>query len=115
MRVPAYVGETSQRAREEPKESTLHDFRRLIWEYGTAGEEQRQARAKYDHEHYDEVLETRLAYGSPEEMVDRLGEFRDRMGVTGFLLDLNFGGQIPQELVLNSMRLLTEKVMPAFK
>ena len=56
-----------------------------------------------------------MAYGSPEEMIDRLGEFRDRMGVTGFLLDLNFGGQIPQELKLNSMRLLTEKVMPAFK
>ncbi len=56
-----------------------------------------------------------MAYGSPEEMIDRLGEFRDRMGVTGFLLDLNFGGQIPQELELNSMRLLTEKVMPAFK
>ena len=56
-----------------------------------------------------------MAYGSPEEMIDRLGEFRDRMRVTGFLLDLNFGGQIPQELVLKSMRLLTEKVMPAFK
>ena len=56
-----------------------------------------------------------MAYGSPEEMIDRLGEFRDRMRVTGFLLDLNFGGQIPQELELNSMRLLTEKVMPAVK
>jgi hypothetical protein len=47
--------------------------------------------------------------------VEQLQEFRDRMGVTGFLLDLNFGGQISQELVLNSMRLLSEKVMPAFK
>ena len=115
VRIPAYVGETSQLAHDEPKESTLHDFRRLMREYGEAGDEQRAARAKYDHEHYDEVRETRMAYGSPEEMIDRLGEFRDRMGVTGFLLDLNFGGQIPQELVLNSMRLLTEKVMPAFK
>jgi hypothetical protein len=37
------------------------------------------------------------------------------MGVSGFLLDMNFGGQIPQELVLNSMHLLAEKVIPAFK
>ena len=48
-------------------------------------------------------------------MTEQLQEFRERMGVTGFLFDLNFGGQIPQELVLNSMRLLSEKVMPVFK
>ena len=115
LRIPAYVGETPERAREEPRESTLHDFRRLVREYGEAGDEQRSARATYDLEHYDEVLKTRLAYGSHEEMTEQLQEFRERMGVTGFLFDLNFGGQIPQELVLNSMRLLSEKVMPVFK
>ena len=115
LRIPAYVGETPERAREEPRESTLHDFRRLVREYGEAGDEQRVARATYDLEHYDEVLKTRLAYGSHEEMTEQLQEFRERMGVTGFLFDLNFGGQLPQELVLNSMRLLSEKVMPVFK
>ena len=115
LRIPAYVGETPERAREEPRESTLHDFRRLVREYGEAGDEQRAARATYDLEHYDEVLKTRLAYGSHEEMTEQLQEFRERMGVTGFLFDLNFGGQLPQELVLNSMRLLSEKVMPVFK
>ena len=115
LRIPAYVGETPERAREEPRESTLHDFRRLVREYGEAGGEQRAARATYDLERYDEVLKTRLAYGSHEEMTEQLQEFRERMGVTGFLFDLNFGGQIPQELVLNSMRLLSEKVMPVFK
>ena len=115
LRIPAYVGETPERAREEPRESTLHDFRRLVREYGEAGDEQRATRATYDLEHYDEVLKTRLAYGSHEEMTEQLQEFRERMGVTGFLFDLNFGGQIPQELVLNSMRLLSEKVMPVFK
>jgi len=115
LRIPAYVGETPEQAREEPRESTLHDFRRLVREYGEAGDEQRAARATYDLEHYDEVLKTRLAYGSHEEMTEQLQEFRERMGVTGFLFDLNFGGQLPQELVLNSMRLLSEKVMPVFK
>ncbi len=115
LRIPAYVGETPERAREEPRESTLHDFRRLVREYGEAGDEQRAARATYDLEHYDEVLKTRLAYGSYEEMTEQLQEFRERMGVTGFLFDLNFGGQLPQELVLNSMRILSEKVMPVFK
>jgi alkanesulfonate monooxygenase SsuD/methylene tetrahydromethanopterin reductase-like flavin-dependent oxidoreductase (luciferase family) len=70
---------------------------------------------EYQIQHYDEVVRTRVAYGSPEEVVERLQEFKDRMGVSGFLLDMNFGGQIPQELVINSMHLLAEKVIPAFK
>ena len=69
----------------------------------------------YQVEHYDEVVKTRVAYGSPEEMVEWLQEFQGRMGVSGFLLDMNFGGQIPPELVLNPIRLLAEKVTPAFK
>ncbi len=115
LRIPAYVAETPERARMEPKESTLHDFRRVSWENRQAGRGQRAAQADYHIEHYDEILKTRVAYGTPEEMVERLQEFRERMGVSGFLLDMNFGGQIPQELVLNSMRLLAKKVIPAFK
>ena len=46
---------------------------------------------------------------------NRTLSWRECVGVTGFLLDLNFGGQVPQELMLRSMRLLSEKVMPAFK
>ncbi|MFQ6028406.1 MAG: LLM class flavin-dependent oxidoreductase [Dehalococcoidia bacterium] len=114
LRIPAYVGETPERARNEPRESTLHDLRRVVRESRQEGRERRAAEGEHLIEHYDEVLETRVAYGSPEEMVERVQEFQERMGVSGLLLDLNFGGQIPQELVLNSMRLLAEKVIPAF-
>ena len=69
----------------------------------------------YHVEHYDEVVKTRGAYGSSEGMVERLQEFQGRKGISGFLLDRNFGGQIPQELVLNPIRRLAEKVTPAFK
>jgi alkanesulfonate monooxygenase SsuD/methylene tetrahydromethanopterin reductase-like flavin-dependent oxidoreductase (luciferase family) len=115
MRIPAYVGETSQRAHDEPKESTLYDLQRVAREHRQAGDEVRAAQAETTMADYDEVVRTRVAYGTPEEMVERLGEFKERMGLDGFLLDLNFGGQIPQELVLNSMKLLTEKVIPAFR
>jgi alkanesulfonate monooxygenase SsuD/methylene tetrahydromethanopterin reductase-like flavin-dependent oxidoreductase (luciferase family) len=115
VRIPAYVGETPERARNEPRESTLHDLRRVAWESRQEAREQRAAQAEYQILHYDEVVKSRVAYGSPEEVVERLQEFKDRMGVSGFLLDMNFGGQIPQELVINSMHLLAEKVIPAFK
>ncbi len=115
LRIPAYIGETPARGRNEPRESTLHDFRRVARENRQAGREQQAAQAEYHLEHYEEVLQTRVAYGSPREIIVRLQEFQERMGVSGFLLDMNFGGQIPQELVLNSMRRLTDKVIPAFK
>ena len=115
MRIPAYVGETPQRARDEPKESTLYDLQRVAREHRQAGDEERAAQAETLMADYDSILRNRVAYGSPEEMVERLGEFKERMGLDGFLLDLNFGGQVPQELVLNSMKRLTEKVIPAFK
>lgn len=115
MRIPAYVGETPQRARSEAKESTLHDLRRGFRENSHAWNQEQVDRYQRLMDNYPEVLKTRVAYGSPEEMVERLQEFKERMGLSGFLLDLNYGGQIPQELVLHSMKLLTEKVMPEFK
>ena len=61
---------------------------------------------------YDEFLRTRVVFGSPESVVDRIEEFRERMGLTGLILDMNHGGQIPHEQVIDSIKLLTEKVAP---
>ena len=114
VRFPTYVGENSEKGFNEPRASTVHDLRRTMREYGQ-GNEQRASQSQYWIDNYEEYVQSRACYGSPEEVVERLQEFKERMGATGFLLDLNFGGQVPQELVLNSMRLITEKVMPAFK
>ena len=63
---------------------------------------------------YDDVLR-RVAYGTPEAVVERLQEYRETLGITGVSLDVNPGGQIPYDRVVHSMRLLTEKVIPHFK
>ena len=63
---------------------------------------------------YDEVLR-RVAYGTPEAVVERLQEYRETLGITGVSLDVNPGGQLPYDRVVHSMRLLTEKVIPRFK
>jgi len=115
LRIPAYVGETPARGREEPRESALHDYQRTVRENREAGQEDRAQRAEQLIANYDEVLRTRVAYGAAAEVTKRLREFKCRTGVTGFLLDLNFGGQIPQPLVLKSMRLLAEEVIPALR
>ena len=64
---------------------------------------------------YDEVLRHKVMHGTPEEVVERIQRYEEELGISGLVLEMNFGGQIPNELVLNSIRQLTEKVMPEFK
>ena len=63
---------------------------------------------------YDEVLKGAI-FGTPEAVTERIRELQTELGLDGLSLDMNPGGQIPKELVINSMRLLTEKVMPNFR
>ncbi len=64
---------------------------------------------------YDDILKRRVMYGTPEAIVERLQEYQEELGISGVVLETNYGGQIPYERVINSIRLLTEKVVPKFK
>ena len=64
---------------------------------------------------YDDILQWRVAYGTPEAVVERLHAYSETLGISGVVLEMNYGGQLPRDQVLNSIRLLTEKVMPNFK
>ena len=54
-------------------------------------------------------------FGTPDAVVERLREFQEKLGITGVVMEVNYGGQIANDRVLNSVRLLAEKVMPEFK
>jgi alkanesulfonate monooxygenase SsuD/methylene tetrahydromethanopterin reductase-like flavin-dependent oxidoreductase (luciferase family) len=64
---------------------------------------------------YEEILETKVICGTPEIVIERLAQFKETLGLTGFTAELNPGGLLPKEAVHRSLRLLTEEVMPAFK
>ncbi len=64
---------------------------------------------------YDDILKQRVLYGTPEAVVDRLQMYQDTLGITGVVLEMNYGGRLPYERVINSVRLLTEHVAPRFK
>ena len=53
-----------------------------------------------------------MLYGTPEEVADRIQEYRDELGITGLSLNMNVGGQIPYEQVVNSIGLLMDRVAP---
>jgi len=64
---------------------------------------------------YDEILTTRVAFGTPQALVDRFAELRDDLGLTGIVAELNPGGLLPVEPMERTLRILTHEVIPAFR
>jgi alkanesulfonate monooxygenase SsuD/methylene tetrahydromethanopterin reductase-like flavin-dependent oxidoreductase (luciferase family) len=123
LRIPVYVGETTQGALEEPHDSIMYYFTRqadlqrsAVGRAGTGPADRRQARAdRLTSLSYEEILHTKVAFGTAAELIERLSQLRDELGVDGIVAELDAGGQIPAERVQRSLRLLTHEVMPAFK
>ena len=63
---------------------------------------------------YDDLIASRMAYGTPEAVVERIREFDSALKLSGILAEMNVGGMVPKERVLNSLRLFCEQVIPKF-
>ena len=117
LRIPAYAAETEAKARSEPEPSTLHkvELRAKILLPNIASEDVAREFKKASEVSYDDILRDSVMYGTPDAIVDRIQEYREMLGLSGVILETNLGGQIPIDLVVNSIGLLAKKVMPAFK
>ncbi len=123
LRIPAYVAATADKALAEPEASTMRSYRRLAENFaksaksaGTTASEDRAARAeRLADVTYEELLQDRLAYGTPDMVVERLRDLRDRMGLKGVMIEPNVGGGIPGDRVMNSVRLFAREVAPNLK
>jgi len=123
IRIPVYVAETAAQARSEPEESTLRAYRRMADTFArsaeevgaTASEERLQRGARLSQVTYDDLLRDRLAYGTPDMVVERLSQLRDEIGLSGVIIESNVGGRIPLERVLNSIRLFAQEVAPKLR
>ena len=80
LRVPVYVADTDEKAREEPRESIMHLLRyigdRLAASASASGaraiENRAERGAKMQSIDYDEVLRERMIVGTPARVIDRL-------------------------------------------
>ena len=123
VRFPMYIALTEENATQEPRESIDAYFARMRRMFedgaGTAGTEQAEARRaraeRLAKMTYEEILETKVIFGTPQMVADRLAQFQETLGLTGFTAELNPGGLLPKEAVRRSLKLLTQEVMPAFK
>jgi len=123
LRIPVYVAATAAQARTEPEESTMRSYRRLAENFassvgaaGTTSSEERAERAeRLTNLTYEDVLRDRVAYGTPDQVVDRLRQLRDQLGLAGVIAEPNVGGRIPLDRVLRSIRLYAEEVAPRLR
>src|SRR4029450_9301553 len=123
LRVPVYAGVTQQGGLGEPKDSMMYYFTRQanlqrssVGRAGTGPVERRQSRAeRLATLTYEEILHTKVAFGTAAGLIDRLGQMQDELGLDCILAELNAGGQILPERVKRSLHILTHEVMPAFK
>lgn len=123
LRVPVYLAETAERAREEPEASIMRLLRTIGAQVeqsaGKAGTRDIERRAERGERMqtitYDEVLRDKVIVGTPDMVIDRLQQLQDELGLDGILAELNPGSLIPHERVMNALRLLCEEVMPRFK
>jgi alkanesulfonate monooxygenase SsuD/methylene tetrahydromethanopterin reductase-like flavin-dependent oxidoreductase (luciferase family) len=120
LRIPVYVAATPERACAEPQTSTMRSYQRLARQFartaGAAGttvsEERLQRAERLSRVSYEELLRDRLAYGTPDMVVEKLRTLQETLGLAGVVIEPNVGGGIPRHLVWQSVRLFAQEVAP---
>jgi alkanesulfonate monooxygenase SsuD/methylene tetrahydromethanopterin reductase-like flavin-dependent oxidoreductase (luciferase family) len=123
LRIPLYAAPTAQAAIDEPRETILYYFQRQaqltrggMGFVGTGFDDVREAQAvKLSSLTYDEILSTKVAFGTAPALIDRLGELKELLGLTGIAAEMNPGGLLPFDRELRSLEILTKQVMPKLK
>ena len=123
LRVPIYVAPTEAAAREEPRDSIMYFYRylgeRIEQSASSSGaraiENRAERGARLQSIDYDEALRNKIIVGTPQAVVDRLGDLQQALGLDGILAEMNCGMQIPAAHVSRSLSLLCGEVMPHFR
>ena len=125
LRVPVYAADTQEMALEEPRENITYYFERQArmvaasrasaGEAGSSTAGTEKTIAKLESLTYDDILKSRVAFGSASGLIDRFNEWGEVLGIDGVIAELNAGGMMTEAQVKHSLRIITHDVMPAFK
>lgn len=123
LRVPVYVAETKEKALADSEQSFMKQFRRLGTQLTSsvtrAGTEPREQRAERGEQlaalTWENVQKEKVAVGTPEMVIEQLHKMKETLNLSGVVAELNAGELISRENLERSLRLLCEKVIPAFK
>jgi alkanesulfonate monooxygenase SsuD/methylene tetrahydromethanopterin reductase-like flavin-dependent oxidoreductase (luciferase family) len=119
---PTYLAETEERARAEARASIMHFYReqanllegaaKLV--DPVTAERRMQRVEELRRRSYEDALETNVLIGTAETIAAKLKRLETEIGLSGILAELNCGGLIPHDKVVNALRLLCQEVMPRF-
>ena len=120
LRIPVYVGATSQSARADPEPSIMPFYRELGAQIarsasgpGVDASEGRGARGEaLLNVTYEETLAQKVIVGTSAEVAARINELKATLGLDGILAEPNCGGLIPHEKVVASIERLGAEVGP---
>ena len=115
LQIGGYVANTSQEAIGDPEESSMHRIRVIQDNLDKAADQETYERLKASSSvTYDDLL-LKVAFGTPQAVIEKIKQYQNDLGITGISFDINPGGQIPFSKVSKSLQLLTQKVMPFLK
>ena len=120
LRLPIYVADTLYQAQADPQASVMSYYERLQQGYlrSTQGFEsaERATRAvQLKTLTYEEVLQERVVFGTPTQVVARLRALQRAIGLSGIIIEPTIGGDISPALVARSMELFVQEVAPQLR
>jgi alkanesulfonate monooxygenase SsuD/methylene tetrahydromethanopterin reductase-like flavin-dependent oxidoreductase (luciferase family) len=123
LRIPVYAAPTQKAALEEPHENITYFFRRhaeltraRLGRADTGPADRNAARLdQVNNMSYEQILETRVAFGTAPALVERLAHLRDDLALDGLIAELNPGGLLAMDQMLRTLRILTHEVIPALR
>jgi alkanesulfonate monooxygenase SsuD/methylene tetrahydromethanopterin reductase-like flavin-dependent oxidoreductase (luciferase family) len=113
LRLTLHVAETDALAREQAEPSIMLGYRKLITQL--EGSPNKRRRAELEEVRtitYADVLRDKVVIGGPDYVAGRLRQLQEELGIDGILAELNFGGTVPSEQMMQSLRLLCQEVRP---
>ena len=104
LRLPIYVADTLEQAWADPRPSVMPYYERLRQGYLRSAQQfesaERTARAaQLATLTYEELLQERVVFGTPRDVVERLRTVQQTLGLSGFIIEPNVGGGLPRNVL----------------
>ena len=107
VRIPTLLAATAEQAEEQSEE--LMKLARLYFS-GRMGIGSTDAGSASP-----ETTEEVNLFGTAEEVVDKIHVLREQYSTDEIMFEVNWTSSVPREVVMKTMQILTDKVIPEFK
>jgi alkanesulfonate monooxygenase SsuD/methylene tetrahydromethanopterin reductase-like flavin-dependent oxidoreductase (luciferase family) len=114
------VADTPHQAQADPQPGVMPYYQRLRQGYLRSPQrfesaERATRAAQLATLTYEDVLEERVVFGTPKHVAARLRMLQRALGLAGIIIEPNIGGGIPTALVMHSMDLFVQEVVPRLR